>query len=98
MKYIDELVEKVKDEIEGAEEYAERYITYRANNSARASQFREMATQELHHATILRDYAIQDVEAIKKVHSLSEEEEERWEHCLKKIHERISVLQYMLSK
>lgn len=99
MKFIDELIEKVMDEIDGAEEYAEQYIIYRANNnSARASQFREMATQELHHATILRDYAIQDVEAIKKIHSLSEDEEERWEKCLKKMNERISVLHYTLSK
>ena len=99
MKFIDELIEKVMDEIDGTEEYAEQYIIYRANNnSARASQFREMATQELHHATILRDYAIQDVEAIKKIHLLSEDEEERWEKCLKKMNERISVLHYTLSK
>lgn len=98
MKYIDELIEKIDDEIDGAMEYAEDSIVYKAmGNMARASQFREMAMQELNHATILRDYSIQDVEALKKVHSsLSEEDKECWERCLKKSNERMAIIRNMV--
>lgn len=98
MKYIDELLEKIKDEIEGAEEYAEQYIIHKANNNmTRSAQFREMALQEINHATILRDFSIQDVDAMKKVFTLSEEDKEHWEKCLKKFNEKIAVLRHMVT-
>lgn len=98
MKYIDELIEKVDDELEGAMEYAEQYIIYKAmGNHTRASQFREMAMQELNHATILRDFSIQDVDAVKKVHSLSEEEHQHWEKCLRRFNEKLSIIRNQLT-
>lgn len=98
MKYIDEMIEKVEDEIEGAMEYAEEYIVHRAaGNMTRASQYREMALQEHNHATILRDYAIQDVEDIKRVHQLSEEEDQHWHHCMRRITEKLAMVKTLLA-
>lgn len=98
MKYIDDMVEKVDEEIEGAMEYAEQYIVQRAaGNMSRAGQYREMAMQELNHATIIRDYAIQDVEAIKKNHTLTEEEDERWNRCLRKLTEKMAGVKTLLA-
>ena len=98
MKHIDDMIEKVYDEIDGAMDYAEKSITCRAKgNMTRSNQYREMAQQELNHATILRDYLVQDVDAIKKVHKLTDEEETEWEHHLKRFAEKIASVKILLS-
>lgn len=93
MKYIDDLIEEISEELNGAMEYYEESIIYKAKgNTTRASQYHDMAKQELNHAAILRDYAIQDVDALKRVNGLTEEDREHWEKCLKKLTERHSII------
>lgn len=97
MRYIDDLIEEISEELDGAAEYYEDSIIYKAKgNMTRASQYHDMAKQELNHAAILRDYAIQDVDGLKRVNGLSEEDHEHWEKCLHKLTERHSMLQHHL--
>lgn len=97
MKIIDDMIEHVMEEIEGAMEYAEKSIEAKARGSARSAQYRDMALQEHNHATILRDFAIQDVEDIKRIHPLTVEEEEHWHHCLRRISEKLASVKTLLS-
>lgn len=82
----------------GAAEYAEKYIENREmGKTTRASAYREMAKDELRHAGNIYGYAIEDIEAIKKVYSMSPEAEEMWEHELKHYADCVAKIGMMLS-
>lgn len=98
MKILERMVEELEDEVCGAREYAEKYIDSRAKgNIPRANKYKEMAQDELKHAGYIRDFAIADAESIKKVHTLTEEEEHKWEHSHKKLNNEIAMIQHLLS-
>lgn len=98
MKILDEMIEELKEEVEGAREYAEKYVEAKAlNNMPRAAKYKEMAHDELKHATIIRGFAMEDAESIKRVHTLTEEEAHHWEHCHKKINDEIAMVNHILS-
>jgi rubrerythrin len=79
MHYIDELIEKIEEEIEGAREYTEESIKARAKGyTERANKYKSMAMDELTHAATIRDFATQDVDEIKRVYTLPVEVEENW--------------------
>lgn len=93
MKTIEKLIDNIMEEIEGAEEYAERYIECKARgNNARASKYKEMAHDELRHAENIYEFAEADVESIRKVYPLSVEDEESWAHAKKLMHQRIAQI------
>jgi hypothetical protein len=98
MKTLDRMIEHLEEEVEGAREYAEKYIDCRAKgNIPRANKYKEMAQDELKHAGYIRDFAIADAEGIKRVHTLTEEEEHKWEHSHKKLNDEIAMIQHLLS-
>lgn len=93
MRIIEKLIENIDEEIEGAWEYAERSIECKARgHMQRASRYKEMAHEELGHAAQIYEFAEADVEAIRKVHPLSVEDEEKWAHAVKKMHECIAKI------
>lgn len=80
MRIVKKMIDHINDELDGAAEYAEKYIENRAmGKTTRASAYREMAKDELRHAGNIYGYAIEDIEAIKKVYAMSPEAEEMWE-------------------
>jgi hypothetical protein len=92
------MIEHIEEELEGAKEYAEKYIDCKARgNTTRASKYSEMATDELKHAVYIKDFAVADIEDIKKVYKLSVEDEEKWEHAHKKFAECMAIVKHMLS-
>lgn len=98
MKQIHKAIENIKEELEGAKDYAEKYIDSKARgNMQRAEKYLEMAKDELKHAGYLRDMALQDLEGIKKVYELPDELEEVWEHEHKRVLECMAVVKHMLS-
>jgi hypothetical protein len=98
MKTLDRMIDDLEEEVEGAREYAEKYIDCRAKgNIPRANKYKEMAQDELKHAGYIRDFAIADAEGIKRVHTLTEEEEHKWEHSHKKLNDEIAMIQHLLS-
>ena len=63
MRIIKELVEEIKEELEGAGEYAEKAVRYKGTDDGTASMYAEMAQQELGHVDRLHS-KVQDI--IKK--------------------------------
>jgi ferritin len=91
MRLLEKLIENIEEELEGAKEYAERYIECKARgNNQRASKYKEMAHDEIRHAEEIYSFADTDVEAIRRVHPLSVEDEEEWARAVKKMHECIA--------
>lgn len=98
MKIINNLIEKIDEEVESAEDYADKFIENKAKgNMSRAQKYREMSTDELRHAENVRDFSIADMESVRRVYSPSEEDLEHWERSLHKINERIATIHRMLS-
>lgn len=91
MEYIKKRIERIEDELESAEEYAELYLESKARGqSARASKYYEMSHDELKHAENIYELAEQDIESLRKVFPISVEDEECWSMAKKRMHERIA--------
>lgn len=98
MKMVHRLIEGINEELEGAREYAEKYLHNKAmGNTARASAYRQMAMDELGHASHAHSFALQDIEALKKVHPLTEECEAAWEKAKSHYAECVAKVKYMLN-
>lgn len=98
MKTIDKMIEHIDEEVEGAREYAEKYIECKSRgHTARASKYKEMAFDELKHAEYVYGFAEEDVENIRKVYPLSVDEEEKWSHAKRKMHEHIAHIKSYLA-
>ena len=81
MKIIKKYVEHIEEEIEGAKEYAERYVEYKAKGDMQtASKFKAMAEDELHHASIIHEQAVKEIDQLSKVITPPAEMMEKWQH------------------
>jgi hypothetical protein len=97
MKFLEKVIEGLNEEIDGAKEYAEKYVENMAKgNTSRANKYKEMAGDELKHAGYMRDFAIADIDELKRVYHMTENEEEMWEHAHKKLMNEMALVRYML--
>ena len=97
MKVLDKMLDCLEEEVEGAKEYAEKYIECKARgNMNRANKYREMASDELKHAGYLREMDIMDIDELKKIYTMTEDEELAWEHGHKRINEQMAIVKHML--
>lgn len=98
MRYIKKLVEQLDEEIDGAKNYAEKYVEYKAkNNMAWANRFKEMAMDELKHCTYIHEMAVQEIDELKKIYSPPVEMQEKWEHEHKEYVEKVAWIKQMLA-
>lgn len=98
MTNIKRYVEKIDDELEGAKEYAEKYIEYKAmGNMSRANKYKELANTELQHAMTIHQFSVEDVEELKKVYTPPIEMEKKWEESHKEYVEKSAWIKQMLS-
>ena len=98
MKKIQDLVDKIDDELKGAQEYAEEAIIYKAKgNNQWSSKYRTMAEQELNHAITIHDRAIEEIEQIKTVYEAPAEMEKKWEECHKLYVDKAARIRVMLT-
>lgn len=65
MKEIKEIVEEIRDELEGAKHYAEQAAKLKDNDMSRSETYAEMAKQELSHVDKLHGMAVKKIEAHK---------------------------------
>lgn len=64
-KYVDNMAEELAD----AQEYIEKALWYKAKgDQTRFAKYKEMSAQELNHATMIHDMAVQDIEALASVY------------------------------
>ncbi len=97
MTKIKKYAEHIMEEVEGAKEYAEKYIECKAKgNTQWANRFKEMAGDELKHAGYLHEKATQEIEELSKVFQPTEEMREKWEKCHKEYVERTAWVKQML--
>ena len=68
MTKIKKLAEHMLDEVCGAKKYAEAYLEYKAKGDTQlATKYREMANDELKHASYIHDIAVSEIDTLSKV-------------------------------
>ena len=98
MKSIKKYVEQLEEELEGAQDYAEKYVECKAKgNISRANRYKEMATDELKHCGYIHEMAVQEIEEITRVYTAPSEMQEKWEKAHKLYVERASWIKQMLT-
>ena len=98
MQAIKKYVEQIDDELESAKDYAEKYVEYRVKGDAqRATKYKEMAMDELKHATNEHEWAVKEIEELSKIYTPPVEMEEKWEKSHKEYVEKVAWIKQMLT-
>lgn len=95
MKVIKALVDQINEELNSAEDYAEKWLEYRADGLD--SQFKQMADDELKHAMYIHDLAIEKITNLKSVYTPPVEMQAKWDECHTKFTEKYAEIKRMLS-
>lgn len=97
MKKIQKMVDQIDDELNGAMEYMECALDFKAHGDGSWYQkFRSMAEQELSHSSILHDRAVEEIDLLSKVYTPPVEMEEKWNAAHKKYVEKAAWVRTML--
>jgi hypothetical protein len=98
MRAIKKYVEAIDEEIEGAKDYAEKYVECKAKGDmSKANRYKEMASDEIKHAMYIHEWAIAEIEEIKKVFVPPVDMLEKWEKSHKEYVEKVAWIKQMLS-
>lgn len=81
MNKIKKYVEGIAEELDGAKDYMEKALEYKASgNTGRYTKYKEMSIQELGHAMTLHEFAAQDIEELKAVYPIIPQEmQDKWD-------------------
>ena len=97
MKLIKKYVDEIKDEIEGAKEYAEQYVEARVKGDTNvAARYKEMAYDELKHATYVHEFAVKEIDNVSNVYTPPADMQEEWDRAHKKFVEEVAWIKQML--
>lgn len=98
MKRIKDLADEIKDELCSAKEYAQEYLTFKANEeNTWASRYKEMAQEELKHAGYIHDRAVVEIENLRKVYTPPQDMLDKWDADHKKYIEKAAWIRQMLA-
>lgn len=98
MKKIAEYVDKIKEELCGAKDYAEMYVQFKSDgDTAWASKFKGMAEDELRHSMLIHDLAVAEIDKVGKVFTAPAEMQEAWEKSHKDYVEKSAWVKMMLT-
>lgn len=98
MRAIKKYVEAIDEEIEGAKEYAEKYVECKAKGDmSKANRYKEMASDELKHAMYQHEWAVVEIEEIGKVFTAPADMMEKWEKAHKEYVEKVAWIKQMLA-
>lgn len=98
MTKIKRYVEHMDEELCGAKDYAEKYLEAKAaGQSEVAEKYKEMAADELKHATYVHNIAVDEIEKIKKVFTPPQDMLARWEKAHSKYIDRAAKVKGMLA-
>lgn len=98
MKAIQELVDKIDEELEGAKDYAESYLMCKAKgNSTWSQRYKEMAYDELKHSEYIHDKAVEEIEKLRTVYTAPVDMQEAWDKSHKRYVECASWIKTMLT-
>lgn len=97
MKMIQKYVEAIDEELEGAKDYAEKYVECKvAGNMSSAEKYREMANDELKHAMYQHEWAVHKIDELSKLYTPPVEMLEKWEKSHKEYVEHVAWIKQML--
>ena len=97
MRKIKEYVEEIEEELEGAQDYAEKYVEEKAKgNMPKASRYKEMALDELKHASYIHEWVVKEIEEISKVYTAPEDMLEKWKKSHKEYVDKAAWIKQML--
>ena len=98
MRSIKAYVEHIDEELEGAKDYAEKYVEAKAKgNMSMANKYKEMASDELRHAGYVHEFAVAEIDALSKVYTPPVEMQKKWEEAHKEYVEKAAWIRQMLS-
>lgn len=97
MKAIKELTDWMSEEICSAKDYAEKYLSLKAKGNQWASKFKAMAEDELKHATVVHDYAMEEIKELRAIYTPPAEMMEKWDKEHIKYVEKAAWVKQMLS-
>lgn len=96
MKKIKMYVDWIDDELEGAKCYAERYVYHKAKGSQWAGRFQQMANDELQHAEVIHQIAVEEIEQLNTVFKAPQEMQDAWDKSHVEYVERAAWVRKML--
>lgn len=98
MRSIKAYVEHIDEELEGAKDYAEKYVEAKAKgNMSMANKYKEMASDELRHAGYVHEFAVAEIDALSKVYTPPVEMQKKWEESHREYVEKAAWIRQMLS-
>lgn len=98
MRSIKNYVEAIDEELEGAKDYAEKYVERKAKGDMQsANRYKEMANDELKHASYIHEWAVKEIDEISKVYTAPVEMQEAWEKAHKEYVEKVAWIKQMLT-
>lgn len=98
MRKIKKMSDHILEELEGAKQYAETYLDFKAKGNATwANKYKEMANDELKHANYLHDAAVSEINELSKVYTPPTEMQEKWDKMHAKYVEDAAWIKQMLS-
>lgn len=98
MKAIKKYVDKIDEELLDAKDYAEEYLMCKAKgNSLTASRYKEMAEDELKHATYIHTIAVDAIQELRNVYTPTQDMLDVWDRSHKEYVEKEAWIKQMLS-
>lgn len=97
MKKIKDYIDKMNDEIEGAKEYIEKALWYKAKNDTnRYTKYKEMSIQELGHAMIIHQFASEDISDLERVYpDIPEDMQDKWNKAHNEYVDKVAWIKQM---
>lgn len=102
MTRIKNLVDKIKDEVCDAKEYAEEYLAYKSKTTMPnymnvANRYKEMSNDELKHSMYLHDVVSQEIADLQKIYTPPTEMMDMWDKEHKLYVEKVAWVKQMLA-
>ena len=98
MRAIKKYVEAIDEELEGAKDYAEKYVEAKAKGDvSRANRYKEMASDELKHSSYINEWAVNEIASLSKVYTPPVEMLKKWDEAHAKYVENVAWIRQMLA-
>ena len=97
MKKIKEYIDTISEELDGAKDYVEKALWYKAKgDSIRYAKYKEMSMQELGHAMTIHQFAAEDIAELEKVYpDIPEAMQDAWDKSHNEYVEKVAWIKQM---
>ena len=98
MKLIKQYVEGIEEELEGAKEYAEKYVEAKVKGDAnKSNRYKEMASDELKHSSYIHEWAVNEIASLSKVYTPPVKMQKKWDEAHVRYVEKVAWIKQMLA-